>query len=239
MATEPKELGILFRGDMVRAILAGEKVETRRGVKPQPPPECSINFPLGNESWLPSEKKTPSRHYWEAWSGDLYENRPALHLCGSFTARPRYGPIGRRLWVRETWRPWIRAWSSHVQYAADGRRGPSLGSDESDAAMKVADKNGGHFDDGRLQNPAEVKWRPSLLMPRWASRIDLRVTSIRAERLTEIDADGVRREGFVHAGLGDTPEDYCRGYREINGLAADADPWVWVIGFSVEVPNAG
>lgn len=77
---------------------------------------------------------------------------------------------------------------------------------------------------------------PSLLMPRWASRITLRVTNVRAERLTEITAEDVRLEGFVHAGLGDTPADYCRAYREMHELADDADPWVWRVAF--EVPDA-
>lgn len=225
MSAEPKELGILFMGSMVRAILAGEKVETRRGMNPQPNTDWSG---LGG-LWYPHGPDHPKAL---AYDGAEHFRRGVLT-----DFPPRFAPIGRRLWVRETWRPWIRGWSSHVQYAADGQRGPGLGVDASDAAMAWAEKKGGHWDDGRLANPADTPWTPSILMPRWASRIDLRVTSIRAERLTEIDAAGVRREGFVHAGLGDTPEDYCRGYREINGLAADADPWVWVIGFTVERSN--
>lgn len=216
MAREPKDLGILFRGDMVRAILAGQKRVARRAIRIDPRDGA---FYLLNG--------------WPHRSLDGESNR----VPGMEEPYPcRYTP-GRRLWVRETWRPWVRAWSTHVQYRADGKRGPSLGLAESDACMAIAETNGGHWDDGRCQNPDTVKWRPSLLMPRWASRLTLRVTDVRAERLTEITPEDVVLEGLPHAGLGDTPADYCRVYREMHELDADADPWVWRIAF--EVADAG
>lgn len=204
------ELGILFRGDMVRAILAGQKRVTRRAVRN--PDGWHLANPAG-------------------WRIGCYHTAPP-HFYAEHDIECRFTP-GRHLWMRETWRPWVRAWSTHVQYRADGKRGPSLGAAESDACMAVAEKNGGHWDDGRCQNPDDVKWRPSLLMPRWASRITLRVTDVRAERLTEITSEDVRLEGMVHAGLGDTPADYCRAYRAMHKLADDADPWVWRVAFDV------
>ena len=80
-----------------------------------------------------------------------------------------YGKPGDRLWVRETW-----AWfgnerdPSEVLYRADGH-------------TKLYDGYGG--------------WRPSIHMPRWASRITLEVTDVRVERLQAISVDDLLAEG--------------------------------------------
>lgn len=208
----PKDLGILFRDDMVRAILADQKRVDRRAIRINP--ADGAFYLLGG---------------WPHRSLDGESNR----VPGMEEPYPCRYSVGRRLWVRETWRPWVRGWSTHVQYRADGERGPSLGAAESDACMAVAEKNGGHWDDGRCQNPDTVKWRPSLHMPRWASRLTLRVTDVRAERLTEIADEDVALEGFEHAGLGTTAACYVREYREMHGLPDDADPWLWRIAFEV------
>lgn len=224
MNTKPKpDLGILFMAPMVRAILAGQKTVTRRAMKVQPAPGTTkVEWNTACRGFVP----------WNWSDGQTYSG-------GSRTGPPLHCRFatGRRLWVRETWRPWVRGWSTHVQYRADGKRGPSLSADASDACMAIAETNGGHWDDGRCQNPDTVKWRPSLHMPRWASRLTLCVTGVRAERLTEITPEDVVLEGLPHAGLGDTPADYRRAYREMHELDADADPWVWRIAF--EVVDAG
>ena len=217
--TKPREVGILFRGDMIRALLAGAKTETRRPIKPEPDV-----LRKGLPTWYPSYESPRVR----AYDG---EEHFARGMPRDFA---RWRP-GDRLWVRETWRPWIRARSSHVQWRADGARSDVLGPRASRAAIEIAEKHGGHWDDGRGQDPSSVKWRPSLLMPRWACRITLPVLSVRAERLTAITDAGAVAEGFVHAGLGATAADYCREYRKMHKLAEDADPWVWVVEFVREV----
>lgn len=216
----PREVGILFRGNMVRAILAKEKWETRRPIR-------------NRDGW---HLANPSEGQHGATIGCYHTAEPHFYAERDITSR--WAP-GDRLWVRETWRPWIRGWSSHVQYRADGARGASLGQAETTACIEIAKKNGGVWDTGRAQNPADVNWRPSLLMPRWACRITLPVLTVRAERLTAITDAGTVAEGFVHAGLGATAADYCREYRKMYGLAEDADPWVWVIAFgAAEAPHA-
>lgn len=56
-------------------------------ITPQPPPECSIHYFIGDESWLPSGERSPLIHNWEAWWGPLYHNRLKGCLCGSLDAK--------------------------------------------------------------------------------------------------------------------------------------------------------
>lgn len=139
----------------------------------------------------------------------------------------KYAPyqIGDRLWVRETW-GYIGDNIGHVGYRAEGQFTESLVS----------------------------KWRPSIFMPRWASRITLEVTGVRVERLQDITESDAIAEGsgpgyilayptIFHKGLEgykETPENYREGYHRlwdsINGKKYpwESNPWVWVIEFKRE-----
>ncbi|HEN3636831.1 TPA: hypothetical protein U5E40_001429 [Yersinia enterocolitica] len=85
-----------------------------------------------------------------------------------------------------------------------------------------------------------IKWTPSIHMPRWASRINLLITGVRAERLNDISEQDARAEG-VKAWRGPAEElvggklaffelwDSIYGQKE--GENWQANPWVWVIEF--------
>jgi len=126
----------------------------------------------------------------------------------------RYGQSGDRLWVRETW-------AYNTDFPKEARR-----------AIYRADPASEHDAD---------RWRPSIHMPRWASRITLEVGSVRVERLKAISeedswAEGIQVE-FCEAGKPCTCEsnpvgEYADLWESINGPGSwDANPFVWVVTF--------
>jgi len=153
---------------------------------------------------------------------------------GEWFLKCKYGVPGDRFWVRETWAP------------GDDLNPPETVWYRADNSLRGID--GQALDTYAMQEP---RWKPSIHMPRWASRITLEVTDVRIERLQEITQGDVLGEGLElpHDGLNTTfdpiqkaclhPE-LMRDWKALwDGLNAkrgygwDANPWVWVIGFKV------
>lgn len=131
-----------------------------------------------------------------------------------------YGEPGDRLWVRETWR----------------ERDP-------DQDGRTLDYRADH-EPG--EDPCVVPWRPSIHMPRWASRITLELIDVRVERLRDISQADALAEGiseFVGGWwckydddlqqAGATPQEgYLHLWERINGAGSwGVNPWVWVVEF--------
>jgi len=194
---------ILFNTEMVRAILDGRKSCTRRIVKPQPQSRLCYTFAGCNcGTW-----GYPSKTAYENW-GDEYK------LPEDITdeeLKRRWNPPYHTddiLYVRETWR--VGAWDILNQMIAfdykDGTCGELtyihdrelferlVNQSRNDARQAKCEYNGVDFVWEKGKSPC--RWHPSIHMPKKATRIWLKVTDVRVERLQEIDEDGVWDEGF-------------------------------------------
>lgn len=237
-----KERPILFSAPMVRAILEGRKTMTRRVVKGgrflySSSPDGEIACENGVACFYIDDD-----HY-------RYIKCP----CGQ---------PGDRLWVREAWR--VGAWDESdgciaIDYMADGfyRKYVDVpdpvyfdklwiqSANDAEKALGKRDR----YEWGHGESPCRI--RPSIFMPRWASRITLEIMSVRVERLQDISEDDAEEEGVEIAGfdqlfgcpyhknyLGGEPfycgltESFKSLWESINGPGSwEANPWVWVIEF--------
>lgn len=128
----------------------------------------------------------------------------------------RYGQPGDLLWVRETWRTESDAYND---------LSPSLLSGEETI---LYDADG----DWSL-NKTVGRGRPSIHMPRWASRITLKITDVRVEHLQSITFNDAKAEGVEYEkGYTDPRLAFLRLWESINGEDSwGLNPWVWVVEF--------
>ncbi|WP_062785968.1 hypothetical protein [Aquitalea pelogenes] len=196
---------ILFSASMVRALLNGSKTQTRRVVKPQPALETT-RWCFGGGMWM---AEGPS----DATGG--------MRQTQGWKACP-YGQPGDKLWVRESWQLHSTATDlATVVYAASSRQSWT----EMHRLFPVEQAS------GLVAKPFQEGWRPSIHMPRWASRILLEIVDVRVERLQDIsEADAAAEGAPVH--FKSSRDNFCALWQQINGDSSwDVNPWVWVIEF--------
>lgn len=222
MNTATRERPILFSAPMVRAILDGRKTQTRRVVKPQPRFD---RLGLTAAGWARDEC---GRWCFPNAAPELRVHCP-------------YGAPGDRLWVRETWAAFTTPSyecneSDEVDCSPAEMRREWLWLDRSNIVYSADEGN------------APERWRPSIHMPRWASRITLEVTAVRVERLHAISEADAKAEGcesdidiagrLPHGAqlptrLRNSRDEFRDLWDSINGERApwSANPWVWVVEF--------
>lgn len=199
---------ILFKGEMVRAIIDGRKTQTRRLVTL--PKRRSLKGE-GME-WVKSIHQDGGGN-WIAWSTDapdIAEFTKKAYPNGEGFPCP-YGIPGDRLWVREKW---LQTESGDIVFWADCK-----------------DDDNFLIGDGENHN-----WKPSIFMRRAISRLTLEITDVRVERLQDITDDDCFAEGIAAAGdaLGNPRAPYRDLWDAINGKRAPwiSNPFVWVISFT-------
>ena len=233
------EKPILFNGEMVRAVLDGRKTQTRRVIKPS-----------GN-------------HEIE----EIYSSRPNANvfMCGcdcdecrrdhthSFCLRSPYGSIGDQLWVRETFAIECNADLQDVYTEPENPVGPVKNIVDGEIEYFECPRYRASEPDTILGDDGIMRWKPSIFMPRWASRIQLEVTDVRVERVQDITEEGARAEGVDGGCLGcgnsslnkscgcddpnpDFRDSFIHLWQSINekrGFGWLSDAFVWVVKFEV------
>ncbi|HBR4098668.1 TPA: hypothetical protein L9U11_001969 [Klebsiella pneumoniae] len=228
------ERGMIFNAEMVRAILDGRKTQTRREVK--------LNLDIARLAttydWATS---LAANHYQDLTEEQIQQKAESLRgvihpvILGNeqmVSIICPHGKPGDRIWVRETFCP-----VDDTQYGGekwvDYRATPKFEASHP-AGWDCA------------PNDAEaLKWRPSIHMPRWASRILLEITGVRVERLNSISQEDAQAEGLELTGWRPTYSDpdsggevmtpydnFAQLWESIYGEESwKANPWVWVIEF--------
>lgn len=232
-----RERPILFSGEMVRAILDGRKSQTRRVMVPQPIVTPHFSRPRDLASW----RRRPNDRAAICW---FVGEQPQGANGDQMLARCPYGQPGDRLYVRETFQ--VES-NYHVDCRNskppfnDGR--PIFRDSDPDypyweqchyAATDPCPELLDVDTDDLMQ-----RWKPSIYMPRWASRITLEITGVRVERLQDITEDDAVAEGRPRHNK--PPESIStvemfaaswNGLKGKRGYGWDANPWVWVIEFN-------
>jgi len=229
-----KERPILMNAAMVRAILDGRKTQTRRPIYPQP---TSVEI---SETWheiAPGSVETisGSTHpfpgsrpaHWFRFGSEMnaridhtrQHSSPYKQTRSSVRRAEKrdslverkwawqevasacpYGQPGDRLWVRETW----------MEGHEDGGGG-----------------HGKPYYRASWGNvPADLKWRPSIHMPRWASRITMEITDVRVQRIQGITGEEAKAEGL--RGITKDGVAVKWGIPDADGLPGEDDfGWRW------------
>ena len=208
-----KERPILFSAPMIKAILDGRKTMTRRVIK------------------------------WDRIPSGFYLAEPDCQLAQNPCP---YGQPGDRLWVREAWR--VGAWAEDDgKIAVDYKAGafcrrkwltvpdPDKFNDLWEGSTQEAERVYGMKERYKWK-PGEspCRWRPSLFMPRWASRIALEITAVRVERVQDMSNEDAEREGFRWCNEADPVDMFMCLWNKLNAkrdYGWDVNPWVWVISF--------
>ncbi|MGK4442424.1 hypothetical protein ACSMDF_03535 [Yersinia enterocolitica] len=207
-----KERPILFNAEMVQAILSGRKTQTRRIIN----------------------EKTLQLFDVAVIAGECHP----LELCDerSQSYYVEFCPLGKaadQLWVRETFQGPLFDYEQMESYLEDSAKFESP-----EYCVYRADGNPTpEFVDA--DDNLHCKWKPSLHMPRWASRINLLITGVRVERLQDISEQDARAEGCAYGkGNGEIdlavrPENHFPTlWASIYGADGwQANPCVWVIEF--------
>lgn len=228
------ERGMIFNAEMVRAILDGRKTQTRRIMAPQPADDIERCI-------FPNPEAI-------GWKSSL------RHKHGSTTAHfCHYGKPGDRIWVRETFQGPLFDYDLMDSYCKD----PTPFEKPEFCVYKADGVPAPEFYDA--DDELHCCWRPSIHMPRWASRILLEITDVRVERLNAISPEDAESEGLERTnftGFGDEPglpsypepdvyfdplkkqwkeyppEAFAGLWESIYGEGSWlANPWVWVIEF--------
>ena len=227
------EKQILFNTQMVQAILDGKKTTTRRIIKRTPSNDCPSGYGFWKE-FNDSDKRFYIKDY---------THSPLWWTQEEYIKKFSRYQVGDTLYVREKF-----------------FKGDILNSNEDivdrDIVLYAADELREDLD------PAEMKWKPSIHMPKKLARIFLKVLDIGIERLSTMEHEDFLSEGIREYTKDNevlkyavknqyTWKDMPRNSKDpfvslwdstltkeqIEMYSWAADPWVWVIKFEIISEN--
>jgi hypothetical protein len=225
-----RERPIIFSEEMIRAIREDRKSQTRRVIKPQPE--------LHNDC-----------------VGQYFMWKSAKYSIGRFLSQCPYGVTGDQLWVRET----FASFSQRHLKDHDATYPIHTHCPHYPDVIAIYRESGADFPH-HFHVDGYARWKPSIHMPHWASRIRLQITGHSVERVQDIREGDAVAEGVRQNWLGDDcPDEFAD---EWENYGADLDdfpcysakdsfrtlwdminaergfpwpdnPWVWVVEFEV------
>lgn len=220
-----KQLGILFKPEMVRAILEGRKIQTRRGLPEEAMFVASSYIEMGCEQVSGRDESGNALISFNTPSGQSHV------LFGKWAK-------GDYLYIKETW--WSYGYFEETgEYTKSGKRKEKW-TQLSESIHFAAD----HDADWEPTAIGDFKWRKmsSLFLAQKDARIWLKVINVRVERLLDITIEDAKAEGITEYGEGfgkegedlwrnnTTIENYLWYWDEINGVGSHKEnPWVGVI----------
>lgn len=206
----PRARPILMSAPMVRALFDGRKTQTRRIVNRLSGVGRVTEFQSSATPGFDFTFRDRRLRWNDMTTADVLSRCP-------------YGQPGDLLWVRETWQhapqKYCRCPQPSEPSPCDAwSAGTGCVSNRGDVVYAADGSSAPH-------------WRPSIFMPRWASRLTLRLTAVRVEQLQDISDEDAIAEGLM------TPSPvvaYRDLWESIHGPGSwDANPWVWRIAFDV------
>ena len=238
---------MIFNGEMTRAILDGRKTQTRRIMKVQPEhSELGLSRVVESKNGIDDGK-----YFWSQSDATGLKSRSKPFACP-------FGTVGDRIWVRETW-----AILGNEDGCCIDWEGNLCKADKRSAARiyrASCEQRPGDYGLWSIPDDADWKphtkdhqfegaWRPSIHMPRWASRITLEITNVGVQRLQDISSGDAVREGICQLPASGrycvSPGDQYFGGASLSAKEVyswlwssiygeenwKANPWVWVIEF--------
>lgn len=197
-----KAAPMIFNTEMVKAMLGGNKTVTRRPMKPQPTDSGD------GYMWWASDRLQTMVNI-DKVKGDLYWDGLASDICPMVS-------VGDLIYVRETFSA-----LGHNDYQEVS---PNNRSEVHEFRYKASDRLAS-VKDWEVRG---YRWRPSIHMPRHASRLTLKVTDVRVEQIRDLrlNQSQVLREGF---------ESFPQFKHVWQSVYGDCQPelYVWVIEFEV------
>jgi hypothetical protein len=178
-----KERGVLFNDQMVKALIAGRKWQTRR----------MVNFRDSAFSFPHTAYRSAWAHPGGGWTFSDLSRKPDDWVAACERGFPCPYPVGTRLWVKEG------VWCNDPAIPRGKNGGALWPKLDRESGLNWFDSNCQYTadwpTDALTSVPQGSRCLNKMFMPRWASRINRVVTAVRVQRLQDISEDDAQAEG--------------------------------------------